>query len=154
MLIWAIRSSQVNFPSFATYFCILIKPHSLLEIARFSAEMARISSYLCKGAAIVLALAVSVNAQNATQAWGPAATCTAGLSPYNPPDANGTFIDSYSATWQVNCGQRDQKVYGTNGGTNGRGISACFRGCDKRPGCTAFYYTGTVTGAATIDLRA
>ncbi|KAF7187077.1 Glucoamylase [Pseudocercospora fuligena] len=30
--------------------------------------------------------------------------------------------------------------------TNGRGMSACFRGCDKVPGCVGFYYLGTEIG--------
>ncbi|KXT01038.1 hypothetical protein AC578_4437 [Pseudocercospora eumusae] len=84
----------------------------------------------------------------ATQAWNFAPTCTAGLTPFNNGDANGTFTDTYGALWQMNCGQRNTKAfYNNNGGTNGRGISACFRGCDKRPGCVGFYFVGSVNSA-------
>ncbi|KAF7191331.1 hypothetical protein HII31_07354 [Pseudocercospora fuligena] len=54
------------------------------------------------------------------------------------------YIHDYNChNQQVNCGQYNIKASYAQGGTNTRGISACFRGCDKRPSCVGFYYSGT-----------
>jgi len=84
-------------------------------------------------------------AQAPSQTWTPAATCTQGLP--TPSASNGTFIDSFGANWAVQCGQDSTySSYDPAEGTNGHGIYSCFRGCDNRPGCTAFTYYGTVSG--------
>ncbi|KXT11133.1 hypothetical protein AC579_4937 [Pseudocercospora musae] len=80
---------------------------------------------------------------SATQQWNYNPTCTAGLFPQDPNNLNGTIVDTFGATWQVNCQQRSPGTYLPTVDTNGRGMSACFRGCDKVPGCVGFYYLGT-----------
>lgn len=83
----------------------------------------------------------------ATQTWQPNPTCSAGYS--GGTGQNGTFVDEYGVTWLVYCQQWNTKAQYAQGGTNGRGVSACFRGCDKRPSCVAWYFSGSVTGPAT-----
>ena len=86
-----------------------------------------------------------VFAQNPSQTWTPAATCTNGLP--TPTASNGTYLDAFGATWAVQCAQDNTGFsYDQYEGTNGHGVYACFLGCDNRPGCTAFMYQGTVSG--------
>ena len=86
-----------------------------------------------------------VFAQNPSQTWTPAATCTNGLP--TPAASNGTYTDAFGASWAVQCGQDSTGFsYDQFEGTNGHGVYSCFLGCDNRPGCTAFMYQGTVAG--------
>lgn len=98
------------------------------------------------GISLSLSLGLGVNAQaTPSQTWTPAASCTNGLP--TPTASNGTYIDGYGANWAVYCGQDNTgAVYDAYEGTNGEGIFGCFEGCDQRPGCTAFSYSGTVAG--------
>ncbi len=97
---------------------------------------------------ILLSANLGVLAQTPTQTYTPAATCTSGLP--NPANPNGTYVDAFGANWAVQCAQDSTGFsYDQYEGTNGHGIYACFLGCDNRPGCTAFMYTGTVTGEST-----
>ena len=101
-------------------------------------------SFVSGVATLGISLFSTANAQ-ASQTWVPNAQCSAGLP--NPSALNGTFTDQFGAFWEVNCAQdSDGFSYDQNSGTNGHGIYACFQGCDKRPSCRAFSYTGTVTG--------
>ena len=100
-------------------------------------------------AVVSLTLLLSLNrcalAQTPTGTFTPAATCTNGLS--NPTASSGTYVDAFGANWAVYCGQDSTEYsYDQFEGTNGHGVYACFLGCDNRPGCTAFMYTGTVAG--------
>ena len=107
----------------------------------------RRSSLVWNAVAILISFGASVNAiPDPSNTWAPAPTCSNGLSP-SPVTLQGTYLDQFGANWNVECAQdSDGFVYESNSGTNGQGIYACFQGCDKRPGCTAFQYTGTVTG--------
>ena len=102
-------------------------------------------SLVWKMAVAILSLSLSVLAQTPTQTWTPAASCTNGLA--TPASSSGSYIDAFGANYAVQCGQDSTGPwYDGNAGTNGHGIYSCFLGCDNRPGCTAFMYTGTVTG--------
>jgi hypothetical protein len=109
--------------------------------------MAKRSAYLRYALAFAITLISFTNAQatvspTATQGWTPAATCTNGLEK-NATAQNGFFKDIRGATWQVNCGQFNNYPYynqESGVGTGGTGILACFRSCDRRPGCTSFFY--------------
>lgn len=130
----------------------------------FLVEMVRISTRLCEGLSLLLTLATAVQAQQAqnpqflpaaTKSWSyNSQSCLAGLSAGAAGDANGTVVDSFGATYQVNCGQRASTPDSfASPGTNGRGLSACFRSCDKTPGCVGFAYYGTVTGRNPEEYR-
>ena len=94
---------------------------------------------------LLLSANLGVLAQAPTQTWTPAATCTSGLP--TPASSNGTYVDAFGANWAVQCAQDSTGFsYDQFEGTNGHGVYACFLGCDNRPGCTAFMYTGTVSG--------
>ena len=98
-------------------------------------------------ASLLLSLSpyLGVLAQAPTQTFTPAATCTSGLP--TPSASNGTYVDAFGANWAVQCAQDSTGYsYDQYEGTNGHGVYACFLGCDNRPGCTAFMYTGTVSG--------
>lgn len=116
----------------------------------------RSSFSFCKLAAATLVFVATVNAQATTniptQTWNiglavPAtpsqsnAGCVNGLA--NQADPNGYFDDFYGARYAVRCAQdSDGFVYNGAISNNGRGIEACFRGCDNRPNCRGFYYLG------------
>lgn len=95
--------------------------------------------------ALTLSLSLGASAQTPSQTWTPAATCTNALA--TPAASSGSYIDAFGANWAVQCGQDSTGAwFDGNAGTNGHGIYSCFLGCDNRPGCTAFTYTGTVSG--------
>lgn len=102
--------------------------------------------FLCTFTVLIIWLSGFAIAQQSTptQTWTPAPTCSNGLA--NPAAQNGTYVDKYGASYTVQCAQDSTGfVYDMNGPTNGQGVYACFKGCDQRPGCTAFAYIGTVT---------
>lgn len=87
-------------------------------------------------------IALAQSTSTYPQSWTPTAICSSGLP--TPTVQNGSFSDAYSAVWNVQCGQDSTGiVYDGTEGTNGQGVTACFRGCDKRPGCTAFSFIET-----------
>lgn len=121
--------------------------------------MARLTSFLRDAAVVALAFVSVANAQVttttttangispvATQAWVPNPTCVNGLA--NPSGNNGFYLDSKGATWQINCGLRQSVISNVIGpyGGNDQGIYGCWKSCDRRPRCVAFYYLGSVTG--------
>lgn len=112
--------------------------------------MARSSFWYKLAATAVAATAgggAGVYAQTSTptQSWTPAATCSSGLP--TPSSLGGTYTDNFGALWNVECAQDNTgAVYDPAEGTNGQGMYACFRGCNSRPGCTAFSYIGSVSG--------
>lgn len=79
-------------------------------------------------------------------------TCTSGISPAG--GNSGTIVDSYGATYNILCGQDHvPSNYWYSGGTNGQGIDACMRGCDRSSNCTAFYFAGTLSGGSNHGCR-
>lgn len=122
--------------------------------------MAPITYFLRSAAIAALILVSGTNAQSpttttttalaayttASQTWsGPVATCINALP--TPAGANGTYIDTQGAGYQVNCGQQNTLVayYAAGQGTKNQGIYACFKSCNRRPGCIGFYFIGTVS---------
>ena len=84
-----------------------------------------------------------------SQDWNPVSVCTSGLA--NPNDPNGLYTDVNGAQWAIRCGQTsDGEVFDPGQGTNGQGVTACMKGCDNRPGCTAWGYKGTVNSKPRI----
>ncbi|KAI7577873.1 putative ferulic acid esterase, partial [Hortaea werneckii] len=82
-----------------------------------------------------------------SQCWNPTPTCSAGLSNIanNPSDLGGRYYDpAYSALWNVQCAQGSSNTaYFGSWTTNGQGIYACWKGCEKRIGCTAISFDST-----------
>lgn len=106
-------------------------------------------SFLHKLATVALAL-TSAYAQSSTptQSWTPGPTCSAGLSNIanNPSDLGGLYTDpKYSALWNIECAQGSTSSYYGTSSTNGQGIYACFKNCEKRIGCTGFSFTSSGT---------
>ncbi|RMY81063.1 hypothetical protein D0864_08427 [Hortaea werneckii] len=82
-----------------------------------------------------------------SQCWNPTPTCSAGLSnnANNPSDLGGRYYDpAYGALWNVQCAQGSSNTaYFGSWSTNGQGIHACWKGCEKRIGCTAISFDST-----------
>lgn len=82
-----------------------------------------------------------------SQCWNPTPTCSAGLSNIanNPSDLGGRYYDpAYSALWNVQCAQGSSNTaYFGSWTTNGQGIYGCWKGCQKRIGCTAISFDST-----------
>ncbi|KAI6823474.1 hypothetical protein KC340_g11758 [Hortaea werneckii] len=82
-----------------------------------------------------------------SQCWNPTPTCSAGLSNIanNPSDLGGRYYDpAYGALWNVQCAQGSSNTaYFGSWTTNGQGIYACWKGCEKRIGCTAISFDST-----------
>lgn len=82
-----------------------------------------------------------------SQCWNPTPTCSAGLSnnANNPSDLGGRYYDpAYGALWNVQCAQGSSNTaYFGSWSTNGQGIYACWKGCEKRIGCTAISFDST-----------
>jgi len=65
----------------------------------------------------------------------------------------GVYQDYWGGYWEVAC---DQYFSGTTyydgspfyEGTNTQGMIACFNGCAKRPGCSAFAFYGSQTSSS------
>ncbi|RMZ22213.1 hypothetical protein D0859_13773 [Hortaea werneckii] len=82
-----------------------------------------------------------------SQCWNPTPTCSAGLSNIanNQSDLGGRYYDpAYNALWNVQCAQGSSNTaYFGSWSTNGQGIYACWKGCEKRIGCTAISFDST-----------
>lgn len=112
--------------------------HSFWRIATFIAISATVAY------AQVTTTATTASTVTPTQTWTPAATCSNGLP--TPASLGGTYNDRYGALWNVECAQDNTGVAYDVKGTNSQGVYACFQGCDKRPGCTAWSFIGSVSG--------
>ncbi|KAI7317595.1 hypothetical protein KC315_g10351 [Hortaea werneckii] len=63
----------------------------------------------------------------------------------NPSDLGGRYYDpAYGVLWNVQCAQGSSNTaYFGSWSTNGQGIYACWKGCEKRIGCTAISFDST-----------
>jgi len=123
---------------------------SICAVIRSAADIMASSSFVPRTVLSVSFLfGVIVYAQSSastpTQSFTPGSpTCSNGLA--TPSSPGGTYTDFNGALWNIQCGQDNNGGYYDTGGTNGHGFSACFNGCDERPGCTGFSFQGAVTG--------
>ena len=72
--------------------------------------------------------------------WSPAISCANGGS----DTAGGRYTDTYGAEWEVRCQNDLSGVSTESTGTEAQGIYACWKGCMRRPGCSAFVFDGTI----------
>jgi hypothetical protein len=72
--------------------------------------------------------------------WNPAISCANGGS----DTAGGRYTDTYGAEWEVRCQNDLSGVSTESTGTEAQGIYACWKGCMRRPGCSAFVFDGTI----------